>query len=892
MECTVPRCRATRLLPHVALCMVAAVFGSAPGHSQPLLANGDFESGTDQWGLSQQEGARADFSAPESDSPAGGKAARIEVLEQGLVQHLQLMHSFETGKLQVGEAYELRFWGRSEQPNTLLVRVLNRDRPWHSLGLAKSADLSGEWQEFRFPFRVRQTPQEFSKVDFFLGTCTGVVWLDGVRIEPFTREPIEGTITIESDDWSAQLTEAGALASLVHKPSGQRLVTGAAEDAVYEITLVGDDGTRTVTSHDADDVTSTGDGTERTFTHSHGPMRVTCTVGKTNDGFLAFTAEVTNPGQEAVTAIRYPILRTPIQLGEASEDDAILLPAFDGGIVENPKVAVPAGGGGYEGAYPGPLSCQVMAYYDETAGLYLGIHDPDGYPKRVRLATDVDFTFAFQHLSPILPGDDVKLTYPVVIGTFVGDWHDAAAIYRDWSRKQPWCAKPLSAPGKTPDWVARGALVTSFDPRRFRDLERLREHLGRFTHLYSAPLIPNNRGWERWDTWTGQEYLPPIPSEEDFARAAEVIREADGRGMIMLSGYRWTLEKKQPDGSVYSSQERFDREVRPYAVYDREGKEPAIGTSTQERDFRGQRWAKMCRATDFAMQTIVDISKYCVEHGYPVIHFDQEVSGAYEASVCGSRDHGHPPGDGRWVHLAMAELYRRIRAACEPLDEDFVLSMEEPNELYLPYLNLCQCRPFGLTTEWPGVRPMTRTVPLFSFLYHDYLIQWAAFYPWKSAGHPNESAAKGFAAGLMPGLQPYEHTLPAEGETTFSTFFANCMEGYLGFAREYLIFGKMLKPLHLSIPERTLGLGQQWGETTVPAVWHSLWELEDGRIGVVLINPEEEAHSLSLDLTPLVSAAGAEILVRRPSREAGEGSQEMTVEIGPLEMVLVEVRPR
>lgn len=45
-------------------------------HAQ-ILTNGDFQTGAEGWGLSQQEMARAEFTTVDSDSPAGGKAGRI-----------------------------------------------------------------------------------------------------------------------------------------------------------------------------------------------------------------------------------------------------------------------------------------------------------------------------------------------------------------------------------------------------------------------------------------------------------------------------------------------------------------------------------------------------------------------------------------------------------------------------------------------------------------------------------------------------------------------------------------------------------------------------------------------------------------------------------------------
>jgi hypothetical protein len=324
--------------------------------------------------------------------------------------------------------------------------------------------------------------------------------------------------------------------------------------------------------------------------------------------------------------------------------------------------------------------------------------------------------------------------------------------------------------------------------------------------------------------------------------------------------------------------------------------EPYVGTSTKRNDFRGRKWSRMCRATDFAKRTIVDQSKYFVENGYSVIHFDQECSGAYSASVCWACDHGHPLGHGRWVHLALADLYQQICDACRPLDPDFMLSMEEPNELYLPWLNLCQSRPYGITPEWPVVAPGTRSVPLFMYLYHENLIGWAAFYPWKSAGRPCYSLAKGFTIGQMPGFVPSPNlfgTRP-ELEEQFTALLTRCMTGYRTFAHDYLVWGRMERPLALDFPQRKLSWSlrvKKQRDLIVPAVSHEVWSLDDGRVGVVLVNPEPETHELDVDLTPLIPA-GRQPTIREVSTQGGERrhpSPQIRLQIAPLDMALVEI---
>ncbi|MCX7013256.1 MAG: DUF6259 domain-containing protein [Candidatus Sumerlaeota bacterium] len=385
-------------------------------------------------------------------------------------------------------------------------------------------------------------------------------------------------------------------------------------------------------------------------------------------------------------------------------------------------------------------------------------------------------------------------------------------------------------------------------------------------------------GWFKWWGACARSVEPQRP---------RALREAGGRGMIMLSGYRWTLEKKEGGGTVYTSDERFDREVKPWAVC-LPGGAPLIRHAVKEGDFHGARWAMMCRATDYAKKTIVDVARYCVQAGWPVIHFDQEVSGNYAASVCYSDQHGHPVGHGKWAHEAMADLYKRIRETCAPLDPDFALSMEEPNELYLQQLNLCQERPFGITTEWPCRKPETRSAPLFMYLYHDYLVGWAAFYPWKAGGHSAEVVAKGFTAGQMPGLTPIGPA-DAEQDPALAEMMENCMKAYRTYALDYLLFGRMLEPPPIDAPDRKLQLGNQ-GETTVPAVWHSAWRAPDGRIGVALANSLEKEQGLKLDLTPLLPAgASAKVVYKTLADETPLAGLTVEVKVPARSLALVEM---
>jgi len=889
----------TALLPVILVICCPGLTGAQ------ILPNGHFEKGRDGWGWSQQEEARGQFTAVESSGPAGGKAARITVTTNGPAHRLQLTHDFPNDALTPGRGYVLRFYAKAEGSTGLRVVLMNRNKPWENLGLSRPVAIDAEWKRFAFPFRARKSEQPFGKVNFFLGEVKGTVWIDGVAIEPYDPQTVapDGPV-LDTETWTAQFFQTGAIARLVHKPSGRVLIEPSEYRAAYELTFWKDDVSQTESGDQATSVRAEPLEGGRGYRFIAEQPRATVTLVYRLDpatGMLECRGAVDNRSDAAVTHFKFPILNAPEMLGDASDDDVLLYPAFDGFVVDDPKTTMHSGRGTLDQFYPGSLSCQVMALCDPAAGLYVASHDADGYPKAFAVDAQFQMHLSITHLAPAVPGEDLRPPYPVVVGPFVGDpsrggtsWYDAAEIYRRWSQRQPWAERNVRTRPDTPDWLRAGALVTTYNPRQLTppgDTSKLEAFLRDYTERFGTPLLPNNRGFERYGTWCGQEYLPVMPDEATFRASAELTKRLGGRSMIMLSGYRWTIEQTTPEGDAYSSRERFDREVAPWAVHDAGGK-PVIGTSTKNNDFRGSKWSRMCRATDFAKRTIVDQSKYFVENGYSVIHFDQECSGAYAASVCWARDHGHAPGHGRWIHLAMVDLYQQICDTCRPLDPDFMLSMEEPNELYLPWLNLCQSRPYGITPEWPVVAPGTRSVPLFLYLYHENLIGWAAFYPWKSAGRPCYSLAKGFTIGQMPGLVSTQ--MRPEQEEPFMTLFTRCMTGYRTFAHDYLVWGRMERPLAIDVPQRTLSWslrGKKQRDLIVPAVSHEVWSLDDGRVGLVLVNPEPEAHELDVDLTPLIPT-GRQPTIREVSTQGGQRnhpSPKLRLRIAPLDMALVEI---
>jgi hypothetical protein len=290
---------------------------------------------------------------------------------------------------------------------------------------------------------------------------------------------------------------------------------------------------------------------------------------------------------------------------------------------------------------------------------------------------------------------------------------------------------------------------------------------------------------------------------------------------------------------------------------------------------------------------MTDVARYAVESGYSVVHLDQVCSGDYPNGICYSRDHGHPPGHGRYVYEAVADLFQRFADTCRPLDKDLVLSIEEPNELFLPWLTLFQCRVHKVGREWPCPPQMHRSVPLFVWLYHDSQTAWADFYGWDSSGHPRYGVAKGTAAGLLSGFAwPFPNQPTNEEQRLYTVLSARCVKAFTTFAHEYLTIGHAETNLPLDVPQRTLaatGKERKGQPFRVPAVSHGVWSLPDGRRAVIFVNPEPEARDLDVDLRSAGIAYSTTVrIVSTTGGESRANGPATHVRVPALDLLMIE----
>ncbi|MGD8239696.1 MAG: DUF6259 domain-containing protein, partial [Armatimonadota bacterium] len=275
-------------------------------------------------------------------------------------------------------------------------------------------------------------------------------------------------------------------------------------------------------------------------------------VGVGQDAAIRMRLRMENGSDWAIASVGFPQVVHPAPLGDDVADDCLILPWSDGSIL-------PAAGA-YSQArtmvYPGQAFTQFTALYDGTAGLYLAAHDSAGHCKEWRLRTvrDRSVHMGLVHRLPEVRGRGAAIPYDVVLKTFTGDWRDAADIYKAWAVKQPWCARRLAERTEVPQFLKQGCAVVIVSVNnpvgRARtvgpDLARMADFAAGYRDRTGvAHLIVVPYGWENRGTWAGINYLPAVPSNEAWKRAAAALKAQGDRAAFMTSGFWWVVKRQK-----------------------------------------------------------------------------------------------------------------------------------------------------------------------------------------------------------------------------------------------------------------------------------------------------------------------------------------------------------
>ncbi len=440
-----------------------------------------------------------------------------------------------------------------------------------------------------------------------------------------------------------------------------------------------------------------------------------------------------------------------------------------------------------------------------------------------------------------------SMPYDAVVAAFTGDYHEAAAIYRDWAKQQVWCSR-----GPANEWpeempAAGSEELARWVPPWFREV-------GFWAKFYHEPakVLPEWAAYRKWlrvpmashyyryniarfdDNYP--EQLPPDPY---FLEGIRDARDLGVRPLPYINGVIWDTDTQS-----------WIRENGLAAAMKNEAGD------IYAWDINGEVFARMCPATEQWRAKMRETAEKLIwEHGVNGVYLD--CLAATGARPCYDPSHGHSIRGGNYQGQGNRKLMHDLRAHIRRLDPQASFFTEEIGELYLDvmdgYLTL------DVSRSWPA--PGEQVSPLFTAVYHPYTINFGSdaglslppeFFAWQMG--------ETFIWGSVPLNSTGAPPDPMPGDPN-SEFLREIVQAYYVTGQRFLQGGAWrriaVRPLSSPAGKCGLELAAQPYEVRYtmrrdrqrvwsgPAVMASAWE-RDADLAVVMVNITEQEQPVEL----------------------------------------------
>ncbi|MCK5805014.1 MAG: hypothetical protein KAI66_19420 [Lentisphaeria bacterium] len=475
------------------------------------------------------------------------------------------------------------------------------------------------------------------------------------------------------------------------------------------------------------------------------------------------------------------------------------------------------------------LNMQFFALQRARKLVYLGCHDLRARSKEFLVTSDRsagELTFGVLQPTRMRYGAVYRQEYPFVIQVTEGDWYDASQIYRAWALTAPWTWRgPLHEGRKTPRRYIETPLVLMRLGQESCDPAFAASWAVRMQEWFGVPIMFH---WYNWHQNFGSSsidaYPEYFPARAGFRRAALAMRESRVQTMPYLNARLWRTD--------FASWHELGRRAAvrdPYGEIHREVWMKIPG-ATMNPASRLWRWV------------IGQAALRCVDAGCSGVYLDQLA----ESSALPSYDpeHPHEPGEtAAWIQ-GYWSLCEEIRREARAIDPDFVLTAEGNAEPYMA----------GIDAFLTGNLNAPNSIPLFSAVYHDYVMQFGRYVMASDLDLPRAVLAK-FGQQFIYGGQFGWSRACLETFLREDNTQAVCLRkmARLKAANPDLLgTGRMLRPLDLARQVPLLDVQwYQWSKlvtVSLPQVQNSVWQDASGQIGILLLNIGDTDLPLSITL--------------------------------------------
>lgn len=624
---------------------------------------------------------------------------------------------------------------------------------------------------------------------------------------------------------------------------------------------------------------------------------------------MEFTIDIKNDTDCYVEYIDYPEMTVPNHFVSDGGSGKLFWPMVEGCEISDPAqrdselaemfkyqpVGYPSKG--WEGFYPGPVQMQYMAYYSDKAGFYFAAHDSEHYPKAIEYhRTDYGVRMEYRTFLAVDKHTEYTGSFPFVLKDGVRDWMDAAELYREYAtnsyRNLP---EKLSERRNLPEWLKQAPMVLIYPVRGEKDTGQMEPNCF-FPYEKALPIVDKYAAkldtrilvllmhWEGTAPWAPPYIWPPFGGEEMFREFVDKIHASGNLVGLYASGIGWT------DESVLWPEYQKKQYREKHGLLDIMCAAPDQSVPHSLICNGPIRWGyDMCPANSFVTDCVRnEISKVIDSKVDYLQYFDQNLGGMSE--LCYSNKHGHLPVHGKWAVEDMNRLYLEVGKLIADKHSEIVIGCEAAAaESYMQLLTFSDLR---YTMGFYFAKP----VPAYAYVYHQYLFNFmgnaccfhAAVSDTQNPLSLHFRMAYSFIAGdVLTGVLNGRGELfwdwgtvwEVEGpnQATLIQLVQRLIRLRKGMAREYLLYGKMIRP----ISYQTGGVFRliRSDDTVVeyPEVLSSAWEGEDGTQVQLFVNYTDSDKTVVLE-APCI-----------PVTEQGDSEPVAELEIGKFDAVMVKL---
>lgn len=549
--------------------------------------------------------------------------------------------------------------------------------------------------------------------------------------------------------------------------------------------------------------------------------------------FLAMDIAVNDvPADLALLEIAFPSFDWRPDRDESS---ALIVPSINGLRYTDPLSTVPDGGIYLEkkirdrGFPHGHQNMQFLALEKQEMLCYFAAQDNEFGCKHFNHMLDQEnSTIQIRPRWEVTPlyGQSYQ-SYDWVFKIVKGDWFDAAMIHRDYVLGQEFLinAGPLEETDRVPRWLLETPFVSL---RHDRGAGYEVEHYIEAAKKLDTPMLIRYYMWMQsaFDT----EYPFFFPTVPGFREDVKKCHEAGVRIIPYLNFYSAAVKGKH-----------FSEIAHAAAEIDTTGKNHVAVWSQMTP------LCAMCPVDPTYSHMIKDQLLRMLELGADGLYLDE--FGMSPTHVCYSDKHGHVPGDPKTKNEGFSAIVRDVKAEAKDFAPEAVVSIEGYAENFIPDVDVFIS----------GQIDPNFMIPLFQAVYHDYAL--GGFGKTTYPPDVNDPAFAGafmtkqalqFIYGCQFGVAraPLGQILDSDPE---AVQLLKSMCKAWTHSNNYLACGKMLRPLDLNVPDVELRWSMDWRDhlgtvIKLPQILNSVWQVNDGSVGVVLLNIKNEACPVHVDL--------------------------------------------